>query len=230
MLCHTFSSPKSNILCGMSYTVFLLLSLGIYRILHLGCYVLWSICCHLPPTEVCHHHEQSNHTYHCFWDLMCRCIFVNFGLINIDCPLPFCGPNLINLLLWQCSCAKSWSVQISLWLSWLTLSPLLCCCWVPCSWQVSYTYIIITIFRIPSVRTTEIFLLCFSYHSSNTLLWKLHLHLCPPTKEGNVMDVNKFATVLNTIVTQCWILSSTVFEMRKWKVPWEMVSINMWLC
>ncbi|XP_008708126.2 olfactory receptor 6M1-like [Ursus maritimus] len=82
---------------------------------------------------------------------------------------------------------------------------------------VSYMYIIITILRIPSVQGRQkAFSTCVSHITVVTLYYGSSIFIYVRPKKGNVLDVNKFATVLNTIVTP--MLNPFIYSLRNEKV------------
>ncbi|KAM4869504.1 olfactory receptor 6S1-like [Urocitellus parryii] len=82
---------------------------------------------------------------------------------------------------------------------------------------VSYTCIIITVPRMPSAQgRRKAFSTCASHITVVTLYYgsSIFIYVCP--QKGGVMDVNKFATVLNTIVTP--MLNPFIYSLRNEKV------------
>ena len=132
--------------------------------------------------------------------------------------LPFCGPNVINhffcdsapvlkLVYADISVAElaDFVSSVLLLLGSLLLT------------GVSYTYIIITIFRIPSVQGRhKAFSTCVSHITVVTLYYGSSIFIYVRPQKGNVTDVNKFATVLNTIVTP--MLNPFIYSLRNEKV------------
>ena len=77
--------------------------------------------------------------------------------------------------------------------------------------------IIITIFRIPSVQGRhKAFSTCVSHITVVTLYYGSSIFIYVRPQKGNVTDVNKFATVLNTIVTP--MLNPFIYSLRNEKV------------
>ncbi|XP_075399405.1 olfactory receptor 6M1-like [Tenrec ecaudatus] len=133
-------------------------------------------------------------------------------------PLPFCGPNVINHFFCDSApvlklvCADISLAELADFLSSavLLLGSLLLT-------VVSYTYIVITILRIPSVQGRQkAFSTCVSHITVVTLYYGSSIFIYVRPKKGNVMDVNKFATVLNTIVTP--MLNPFIYSLRNEKV------------
>ncbi|XP_006178085.1 olfactory receptor 49-like [Camelus ferus] len=121
----------------------------------------------------------------------------------LTAPLPFCGPNVINHFFCDSApvlklvCADISLAELADFVSSavLLLGSLLLT-------GLSYTYIIITIFRIPSVQGRQkAFSTCVSHITVVTLYYGSSIFIYVRPKKGNVMNVSKFATVLNTIVT-----------------------------
>uniref|UniRef100_A0AC11D9S8 Uncharacterized protein n=1 Tax=Ovis aries TaxID=9940 RepID=A0AC11D9S8_SHEEP len=136
----------------------------------------------------------------------------------LTAPLPFCGPNVINHFFCDSApvlklvCADISLAELADFVSSavLLLGSLLLT-------GVSYTYIIITIFRIPSVQGRQkSFSTCVSHITVVTLYYGSSIFIYVRPQKGNVMDVNKFATVLNTIVTP--MLNPFIYSLRNEKV------------
>ncbi|XP_055286295.1 olfactory receptor 6M1-like [Moschus berezovskii] len=136
----------------------------------------------------------------------------------LTAPLPFCGPNVINHFFCDSApvlklvCADISLAELADFVSSavLLLGSLLLT-------GVSYTYIIITIFRIPSVQGRQkAFSTCVSHITVVTLYYGSSIFIYVRPQKGNVMDVNKFATVLNTIVTP--MLNPFIYSLRNEKV------------
>uniref|UniRef100_A0A452VKU4 Olfactory receptor n=1 Tax=Ursus maritimus TaxID=29073 RepID=A0A452VKU4_URSMA len=126
--------------------------------------------------------------------------------------LPFCGPNIINHFFCDSGpvlklvCADISLAELADFISSAVL--LL---------GVSYMYIIITILRIPSVQGRQkAFSTCVSHITVVTLYYGSSIFIYVRPKKGNVLDVNKFATVLNTIVTP--MLNPFIYSLRNEKV------------
>ncbi|XP_004697296.2 olfactory receptor 6M1-like [Echinops telfairi] len=133
-------------------------------------------------------------------------------------PLPFCGPNVINHFFCDSApvlklvCADISLAELADFLSSavLLLGSLLLT-------VVSYTYIVITILRIPSVQGRQkAFSTCVSHITVVTIYYGSSIFIYVRPKKSNVMDVNKFATVLNTIVTP--MLNPFIYSLRNEKV------------
>ena len=135
----------------------------------------------------------------------------------LTAPLPFCGPNVINHFFCDSApvllvCADISLAELADFVSSavLLLGSLLLT-------GVSYTYIIVTIFRIPSVQGRQkSFSTCVSHITVVTLYYGSSIFIYVRPQKGNVMDVNKFATVLNTIVTP--MLNPFIYSLRNEKV------------
>ncbi|XP_007537918.1 olfactory receptor 6E1-like [Erinaceus europaeus] len=136
----------------------------------------------------------------------------------LTAPLPFCGPNVINHFFCDSApvlklvCADISMAELADFISSavLLLGSLLLT-------GVSYTYIVITILRIPSVQGRQkTFSTCVSHLTVVTLYYGSSIFIYVRPKKGNVMDVNKFATVLNTIVTP--MLNPFIYSLRNEKV------------
>uniref|UniRef100_A0A4W2D725 Olfactory receptor n=1 Tax=Bos indicus x Bos taurus TaxID=30522 RepID=A0A4W2D725_BOBOX len=136
----------------------------------------------------------------------------------LTAPLPFCGPNVINHFFCDSApvlklvCADISVAELADFVSsvLLLLGSLLLT-------GVSYTYIIITIFRIPSVQGRhKAFSTCVSHITVVTLYYGSSIFIYVRPQKGNVTDVNKFATVLNTIVTP--MLNPFIYSLRNEKV------------
>lgn len=141
------------------------------------------------------------------------CIFVHFSTINL---------NWVSALLWakynqslfllKLVCADISLAELADFISSavLLLGSLLLT-------GVSYMYIIITILRIPSVQGRQkAFSTCVSHITVVTLYYGSSIFIYVRPKKGNVLDVNKFATVLNTIVTP--MLNPFIYSLRNEKV------------
>ncbi|XP_006877594.1 PREDICTED: olfactory receptor 6M1-like [Chrysochloris asiatica] len=82
---------------------------------------------------------------------------------------------------------------------------------------VSYTYIVITILRIPSVQGRQkAFSTCVSHVTVVILYYGSSIFLYVRPKKGNAVDINKFATVLNTIITP--MLNPFIYSLRNERV------------
>uniref|UniRef100_A0A452QDB3 Olfactory receptor n=1 Tax=Ursus americanus TaxID=9643 RepID=A0A452QDB3_URSAM len=132
--------------------------------------------------------------------------------------LPFCGPNIINHFFCDSGpvlklvCADISLAELADFISSavLLLGSLLLT-------GVSYMYIIITILKIPSVQGRQkAFSTCVSHITVVTLYYGSSIFIYVRPKKGNVLDVNKFATVLNTIVTP--MLNPFIYSLRNEKV------------
>ncbi|XP_026363981.3 olfactory receptor 6M1-like [Ursus arctos] len=132
--------------------------------------------------------------------------------------LPFCGPNIINHFFCDSGpvlklvCADIPLAELADFISSavLLLGSLLLT-------GVSYMYIIITILKIPSVQGRQkAFSTCVSHITVVTLYYGSSIFIYVRPKKGNVLDVNKFATVLNTIVTP--MLNPFIYSLRNEKV------------
>ncbi|KAM6224115.1 olfactory receptor 6M1-like [Rhynchocyon petersi] len=143
---------------------------------------------------------------------------VMFPSSILTAPLPFCGPNVINHFFCDSApvlklvCADISLAELADFISSavLLLGSLLLT-------GVSYTYIVITILRIPSVQGRQkAFSTCISHITVVTLYYGSSIFIYVRPKKGNVMDVNKFATVLNTIVTP--MLNPFIYSLRNEKV------------
>ncbi|XP_059029403.1 olfactory receptor 6S1-like [Mustela nigripes] len=157
------------------------------------------------------------------------CIFLLLGsyvgaLLSIlvpsilTAPLPFCGPNIINHFFCDSGpvlklvCADISLAEVADFISSavLLLGSLLLT-------GVSYLYIIVTILRIPSAQGRQkAFSTCVSHITVVTLYYGSSIFIYVRPKKENVMDVNKFATVLNTIVTP--MLNPFIYSLRNEKV------------
>ncbi|XP_049725975.1 olfactory receptor 6M1-like [Elephas maximus indicus] len=136
----------------------------------------------------------------------------------LTAPLPFCGTNVINHFfcdsapVLKLACADISLVELADFISSavLLLGSLLLT-------GVSYTYIVVTILRIPSVQGQQkAFSTCVSHITVVTLYYGSSIFIYVRPKKGNVMDVNKFATVLNTVVTP--MLNPFIYSLRNEKV------------
>ena len=136
----------------------------------------------------------------------------------LTAPLPFCGPNIINHFFCDSGpvlklvCADTALAELADFISsaMLLLGSLLFT-------GVSYMYIIITILRIPSVQGRQkAFSTCVSHITVVTLYYGSSIFIYVRPKKGDVMDLNKFATVLNTIVTP--MLNPFIYSLRNEKV------------
>nr|XP_058133594.1 olfactory receptor 6M1-like [Dasypus novemcinctus] len=136
----------------------------------------------------------------------------------LTAPLPFCGPNVINHFFCDSApvlklvCADISLAELADFISSavLLLGSLLLT-------GVSYTYIVITILRIPSVQGRQkAFSTCVSHLTVVTLYYGSSIFIYVRPRKGNVMDVNKFVTVLNTIVTP--MLNPFIYSLRNEKV------------
>ncbi|XP_037661710.1 olfactory receptor 6M1-like [Choloepus didactylus] len=136
----------------------------------------------------------------------------------LTAPLPFCGPNVINHFFCDSApvlmlvCADISLAELADFISSavLLLGSLLLT-------GVSYTYIVITVLKIPSVQGQQkAFSTCISHLTVVTLYYGSSIFIYVRPKKGNVTDVNKFATVLNTIVTP--MLNPFIYSLRNEKV------------
>nr|XP_031528536.1 olfactory receptor 6M1-like [Vicugna pacos] len=136
----------------------------------------------------------------------------------LSAPLSFCGPNVINHFFCDSApvlklvCADISLAELADFVSSavLLLGSLLLT-------GLSYTYIIITIFRIPSVQGRQkAFSTCVSHITVVTLYYGSSIFIYVRPKKGNVMNVYKLATVLNTIVTP--MLNPFSYSLRNEKV------------
>nr|XP_003405017.1 olfactory receptor 6M1-like [Loxodonta africana] len=136
----------------------------------------------------------------------------------LTAPLPFCGTNVINHFfcdsapVLKLACADISLVELADFISSavLLLGSLLLT-------GVSYTYIVVTILRIPSVQGQQkAFSTCVSHITVVTLYYGSSIFIYVRPEKGNVMDVNKFATVLNTVVTP--MLNPFIYSLRNEKV------------
>ncbi|XP_058143824.1 olfactory receptor 6M1-like [Dasypus novemcinctus] len=118
-------------------------------------------------------------------------------------PLPFCGPNVINHFfcdsapVLKLACADISLAELADFISSavLLLGSFL-------STVVCYAYIVITSLRIPSHQGRQkAFSTCVSHLTVVTLFYGSSIFIYIRPKKDNVVDVNKFATVLNTIIT-----------------------------
>ncbi|XP_006894075.1 PREDICTED: olfactory receptor 6M1-like [Elephantulus edwardii] len=149
----------------------------------------------------------------------------------LTAPLPFCGPNVINHFFCDSApvlklvCADISLAELADFISSavLLLGSLLLT-------GVSYTYIVITILRIPSVKGRQkAFSTCFSHITVVTLYYGSSIFIYVRPKKGNIMDVNKFATVLNTIVTP--MLNPFIYSLRNEKVKESLRDVfNKYVC
>uniref|UniRef100_H0XV04 Olfactory receptor n=1 Tax=Otolemur garnettii TaxID=30611 RepID=H0XV04_OTOGA len=140
------------------------------------------------------------------------------GSSILTAALPFCGPNVINHFFCDSApvlklvCADVSLVELTDFISSavLLLGSLLLT-------GVSYIYIIITILRIPSVQGRQkAFSTCASHITVVALYYGSSIFIYVRPQKGNVTDVNKFATVLNTIVTP--MLNPFIYSLRNEKV------------
>ncbi|XP_017510899.2 olfactory receptor 6J1-like [Manis javanica] len=136
----------------------------------------------------------------------------------LTAPLPFCGPNVINHFFCDSApvlklvCADISLAELADFISsvLLLLGSLLLT-------GVSYTYIVITILRIPSAQGRQkAFSTCVSHITVVTLYYGSSISIYVRPKKVHVMGVNKFATVLNTIVTP--MLNPFIYSLRNEKV------------
>uniref|UniRef100_A0A8C3WP35 Olfactory receptor n=1 Tax=Catagonus wagneri TaxID=51154 RepID=A0A8C3WP35_9CETA len=136
----------------------------------------------------------------------------------LTAPLPFCGPNVINHFFCDSApvlklvCADISPAELADFVSSAVL--LLGSLFLT---GVSYTCIIITILKIPSVQGRQkAFSTCVSHITVVTLYYGSSIFIYVRPKKGNVMDVNKFATVLNTVVTP--VLNPFIYSLRNKQV------------
>ncbi|XP_036786921.2 olfactory receptor 6J1-like [Manis pentadactyla] len=136
----------------------------------------------------------------------------------LTAPLPFCGPNVINHLFCDSApvlklvCADISLAELADFISsvLLLLGSLLLT-------GVSYTYIVITILRIPSAQGRQkAFSTCVSHITVVTLYYGSSISIYVRPKKVHVVGVNKFATVLNTIVTP--MLNPFIYSLQNEKV------------
>ncbi|KAG3265184.1 olfactory receptor 6S1 [Ictidomys tridecemlineatus] len=136
----------------------------------------------------------------------------------LTAPLPFCGPNVVNHFFCDSApvlklvCADTSLAELADFASSavLLLGSLLLT-------GVSYTCIIITVLRMPSAQgRRKAFSTCASHITVVTLYYGSSIFIYVRPRKGGVMDVNKFATVLNTIVTP--MLNPFIYSLRNEKV------------
>ncbi|XP_039078473.1 olfactory receptor 6M1-like [Hyaena hyaena] len=133
-------------------------------------------------------------------------------------PIVFCGPNKIHHFfcdrgpVLKLACTDISLAELADFISSavLLLGSLLLT-------GVSYTYIVITIFRIPSVQGRQkAFSTCVSHITVVSLYYGSSIFLYVRPKKGEAININKFATVLNTIVTP--MLNPFIYTLRNKKV------------
>ncbi|XP_077647798.1 olfactory receptor 6E1-like [Urocitellus parryii] len=136
----------------------------------------------------------------------------------LTAPLPFCGPNVVNhffcdsALVLKLVCADTSLAELADFVSSavLLLGSLLLT-------GVSYTCIIITALRMPLAQgRRKAFSTCASHITVVMLYCGSSIFIYVRPRKGGVMDVNKFATVLNTIVTP--MLNPFIYSLRNEKV------------
>ncbi|XP_048670726.1 olfactory receptor 6S1-like [Marmota marmota marmota] len=136
----------------------------------------------------------------------------------LTAPLPFCGPNVVNHFFCDSApvlklvCADTSLAELADFASSavLLLGSLLLT-------GVSYTCIIITVLQMPSAQGgRKAFSTCASHITVVTLYYGSSIFIYVRPRKGGVMDVNKFATVLNTIVTP--MLNPFIYSLRNEKV------------
>ncbi|XP_022347356.1 olfactory receptor 6M1-like [Enhydra lutris kenyoni] len=136
----------------------------------------------------------------------------------LTAPLIFCGPNKIHHFfcdrapMLQLTCTDISLAEVVDFISSavLLLGSLLLT-------GVSYTYIVITILRIPTVQGRQkAFSTCVSHITVVTIYYGSSIFLYVRPKKGNAMSINKFATVLNTVVTP--MLNPSIYSLRNEKV------------
>uniref|UniRef100_A0A8D2AY82 Olfactory receptor n=1 Tax=Sciurus vulgaris TaxID=55149 RepID=A0A8D2AY82_SCIVU len=136
----------------------------------------------------------------------------------LTAPLPFCGPNVVNHFfcdsapLLKLVCADTSPAELADFVSSavLLLGSLLLT-------GVSYTCIITTVLRMPSAQgRRKAFSTCASRITVVTLYYGSSIFIYVRPRKGGVMAVNKFATVLNTIVTP--MLNPFIYSLRNEKV------------
>ncbi|KAM5168344.1 olfactory receptor 6S1-like [Callospermophilus lateralis] len=136
----------------------------------------------------------------------------------LTAPLPFCGPNVVNHFFCDSApvlklvCADTSLAELADFASSavLLLGSLLLT-------GVSYTCIIITVLRMPSAQGRhKAFSTCASHITVVTLYYGSSIFIYVRPRKGGVMDMNKFATVLNTIVTP--MLNPFIYSLRNEKV------------
>uniref|UniRef100_A0ABI7ZSK0 G-protein coupled receptors family 1 profile domain-containing protein n=1 Tax=Felis catus TaxID=9685 RepID=A0ABI7ZSK0_FELCA len=134
--------------------------------------------------------------------------------------LPYCGPNVIDHFfcdsapLLHLACADIHIIELLDFLSSLVLLISSLSLTV-----VSYVYVISTILKIPSgqgQRKQKAFSTCVSHITVVTLYYGSSIFIYIRPKKGDVMDLNKFATVLNTVVTP--MLNPFIYSLRNEKV------------
>ncbi|VTJ81871.1 Hypothetical predicted protein [Marmota monax] len=136
----------------------------------------------------------------------------------LTAPLPFCGPNVVNhffcdsapVLKLVCADTSLAELADSASSAVLLLGSLLLT-------GVSYTCIIITVLQMPSAQgRRKAFSTCASHITVVTLYYGSSIFIYVSPRKGGVMDMNKFATVLNTIVTP--MLNPFIYSLRNEKV------------
>ncbi|KAM6224116.1 olfactory receptor 6M1-like [Rhynchocyon petersi] len=144
--------------------------------------------------------------------------FSMLGPSVLTAPLIFCGPNKIHHFfcdrapVLKLACADISLAELADFIASavLLLGSLLLT-------GVSYTYIVITILKIPSVQGRQkAFSTCVSHIMVVTLYYGSSIFLYVRPKKSNAMDINKFATVLNTIITP--MLNPFIYSLRNEKV------------
>ncbi|XP_045634899.1 olfactory receptor 6M1-like [Ursus americanus] len=136
----------------------------------------------------------------------------------LTAPLIFCGPNKIHHFfcdrapMLQLACTDIALAELADFVSSavLLLGSLLLT-------GVSYTYIVITILGMPSVQGRQkAFSTCVSHITVVTLYYGSSIFLYVRPKKGSAISINKFATVLNTVVTP--MLNPFIYSLRNEKV------------
>ncbi|XP_059029402.1 olfactory receptor 6M1-like [Mustela lutreola] len=136
----------------------------------------------------------------------------------LTAPLIFCGPNKIHHFfcdrapMLQLACTDISLAEVADFISSavLLLGSLLLT-------GVSYTYIVITILRIPTMQGQQkAFSTCVSHITVVTIYYGSSIFLYVRPKKGNATSINKFATVMNTVVTP--MLNPFIYSLRNEKV------------
>lgn len=132
--------------------------------------------------------------------------------------LPFCGPNIINHFfcdvgpLLKLSCFDTMTIELINFANaaFFLLGSLLVT-------GLSYIFIIVTVVKIPSAKGRQkAFSTCASHLIVVTLFYGSSIFIYVQPQENHSLDLNKVASVLNTVVTP--LLNPFIYSLRNKKV------------
>ncbi|XP_077329822.1 olfactory receptor 1468-like [Lithobates pipiens] len=144
--------------------------------------------------------------------------------------LNFCGPNIIDHFfcdldpILQLSCSSTNLVQLL-----VTLSTIFCAVIPFFGIIISYVYIIVTIFEIPSITGRQkVFSTCSSHLTVVSIFYGTLLFVYLIPSRGQSWDITKFVSLLYTVVTP--MLNPIIYSLRNKDLKNVVVKIidNVW--